>query len=190
MQLLAFVKNDFRNYTKPTLQNLNLRSMSEKLQKFILLTGSDLGNRRFYLSEAKRKIEMSIGSVIQSSALYESDPWGFDSDTQFLNQALLIETALEPKEILNQIQLIEVDLGRIRESKQWTSRIIDIDILCSELGVYQSDDLNVPHVQLQHRSFALVPLCELVPHWIHPILNKPYHLLLEELQQANISTVS
>lgn len=148
--------------------------MADLIRKYVLLTGSDLGDREAILTQAARRINEQIGKVIGRSDMLETEPWGFESDTKFLNQALLVETSKQPEEILKTILSIEEGLGRIRGNVQWTSRSIDIDILCGENRIYESENLTIPHKHLHERLFALEPLCQLVPDWIHPQLKKSY----------------
>lgn len=152
--------------------------------KYVLLTGADLGDKECTLSSAVEMISNSIGSVEAVSELYRSAPWGFNATTEFLNQALLIESGLAPEEILNEIHKIEMSLGRVRADVQWSSRHIDIDILCAESLNLATSQLTIPHRLLHQRVFALQPLCELVPHWIHPKLNQPYRELLAKLVES------
>lgn len=148
--------------------------MPNNLEKYVLLIGSDLGNRTLNLKTAVELIAAQIGAVIAASAILETEPWGFESKTRFLNQAILVETALAPELLLETILDIERIIGRERTETQWISRIIDIDILCGQNIVLQSDNLTIPHKHLHVRSFALKPLCELVPNWKHPILDMRY----------------
>lgn len=151
------------------------------MEKYVLLTGSDLGDRNANLRTALDLIGERIGKVLTTSDILETEPWGFDSDTRFLNQAILVETELGPETILQEILRIEIEIGRERTGTQWTSRLIDIDILCAENISHSTEQLTVPHQHLQNRYFALAPLCELVPDWKHPTTQKTYKQLLEEL---------
>ncbi|MFM1875553.1 MAG: 2-amino-4-hydroxy-6-hydroxymethyldihydropteridine diphosphokinase [Bacteroidota bacterium] len=158
--------------------------MATGLQQYVLLTGSDLGNRKENLKQAASLIEQRIGKVLQKSTVHETEPWGFASRTKFLNQAILIETSLDSHAVLEEILGIEGQLGRIRHTEQWVSRLIDIDILCADQLTVESKPLHIPHKHLHDREFALRPLCELVPHWKHPVLNKPYITILSELTET------
>lgn len=157
--------------------------MEFKTDKYVLLTGSDLGERLGNLNAASALIQEQIGDILEKSSILESEPWGFESETQFLNQALLVSSPLSPGEVLREILSIENKLGRKRESEQWISRIIDIDILCKEHGIHTTSEVTIPHKLLSERLFALKPLCEIVPNWNHPLLGKPYSALLNELEQ-------
>lgn len=158
-------------------------------QQYVLLTGSDLGERKSNLELAQTLIADNIGKVLKTSEILESEAWGFESETKFLNQALLIETALKPLDILNQILSIEKMIGRIRSNEQWTSRIIDIDILCSGQNIFHTAELTIPHKFLHERQFALEPLCQIVA-WQHPLLNKSYKEILSALSQNTLKPAS
>jgi len=158
--------------------------MPNASNKYVLLTGSDLGNREGNLELALELISEHIGDVLQTSEVTESEPWGFESDTQFLNQAILVKTVLQPQALLQEILKIEQEIGRVRKETQWVSRIIDIDILCAKQLIHHTDELTVPHKHLHNRSFALTPLCQLVPTWTHPLLRKTYYQLLLEVTES------
>jgi dihydroneopterin aldolase/2-amino-4-hydroxy-6-hydroxymethyldihydropteridine diphosphokinase len=160
---------------------LYLSKMSETLEKYVLLTGSDLGDRSANISLAFRLIEQRIGTITKSSEIMESEPWGFESETRFLNQAILVETGLQPELLLAEILKIEGQIGRVRKATQWISRIIDIDILCAENLIHHSASLTIPHKHLHERDFALKPLCQLVPDWKHPLLKRSYSNLLSDI---------
>ena len=169
------------------MHHLYLR-LNEFGMHYILLSGADIGNRQETLERATELINIQVGKVIQVSSFYESAPWGFESNTTFLNQAILVESTLDPEKMLSQLQKIEALLGRTRKEKQWTSRSIDIDILCSQHLIHHSASLTIPHTQLHKREFALNPLCELVPTWQHPLLKKSYSELLTELRAESTAS--
>ena len=164
--------------------------MSEIKVRFVLLTGSNLGDRRFFLGKALDLVRERIGRVIKVSSVLESEPWGFESENNFLNQALMVEPALTPMEVLLKIQQIETELGRVRNNEQWVSRTIDIDILCWENLAFETDVLKIPHAQLHRREFALLPLCELAPNWIHPHLGISFLRILNNLADQHKSAES
>lgn len=155
--------------------------MERAHSKYVLLTGSNLGNREAMLERAKTAIAEQIGEILEASSVHESEPWGFESEHQFLNQALLVASEMTPPEVLAAIHTIEAELGRVRVAEQMVSRTIDIDILCSDSEPFSSDNLMIPHARLSERVFALEPLCELIPNWIHPVSGKRYQELLHEL---------
>jgi len=154
----------------------NLRKMS----KAYLLLGSNIGNREYYFSDAEKLIEQEVGKVIKGSGLYETEPWGIKSKDLFLNKVLLVETNLKPLKILENILEIELKLGRIRSDIKYSSRTIDIDILFVDDLVFNSETLIIPHPQIANRRFALIPLAEVCPEFIHPVLSKTITQLLME----------
>lgn len=150
--------------------------------RYVLLTGSDLGDKLKNLKDAMMLIESRIGEIEAVSDILESEPWGFESSTTFLNQALVVETELLPEQILEVIKEIENSLGReSRSTKEYVSRLIDIDILCGEGVIHRTEKLSVPHSLLHKRVFALKPLCQLVPEWQHPLLVLTYQTILDKL---------
>tara|TARA_R110002072_G_scaffold16507_5_gene64414 strand:- start:189 stop:689 length:501 start_codon:yes stop_codon:yes gene_type:complete len=161
--------------------------MSISTEKYVLLTGSDLGNRESNLALALELIQKRLDQQCRTSEIMETEPWGFNSETRFLNQAILITTELAPEQLLKEILKIEVEIGRVREKTQWVSRMIDIDILCAENLIHHTVNLVIPHVQLHHRSFALNPLCQLAGHWNHPHFGKTYAQLNTEVNQSIVS---
>jgi 2-amino-4-hydroxy-6-hydroxymethyldihydropteridine diphosphokinase len=145
-----------------------------------ILLGSNLGDRRKYIASAISEICATLGTVELSSSLYETASWGKHDQPDFLNQVIEIKTNHNPKDLLAGILKIEIDLGRKRIEK-WGSRIIDIDILLYGDQVVDEPELNIPHPFLAFRRFCLMPLNEIAPKFVHPILKKTIQELLFEL---------
>jgi 2-amino-4-hydroxy-6-hydroxymethyldihydropteridine diphosphokinase len=145
-----------------------------------LLTGTNLGNRMANLEQAKQSISEEIGTVIGSSSIYESEPWGFTSEHLFLNQVIVAESELNPQEVLVKIGKIETLMGRIRTGKGYSERVIDIDILFYGQDVINLPGLIIPHQHLQDRMFALLPMNEISPDFPHPVLSKTISRLMAE----------
>ena len=148
--------------------------------KLYLLLGGNLGDKRKIFSETISQLEVQVGKITEKSSIYETEPWGFESDDLFWNQAVEISTELSPEEVLCQTQQIELELGRIRKATQYDSRIIDIDILFYDDQVINQPNLLIPHPRIQKRKFALLPLNEIVPNLIHPVFQKSIRQLLDE----------
>ncbi|MGV3586819.1 MAG: 2-amino-4-hydroxy-6-hydroxymethyldihydropteridine diphosphokinase [Adhaeribacter sp.] len=144
-----------------------------------LLLGSNQGDREYFLTAATTQLALSVGVVQAKSKIYETAAWGLEDQPAFSNQLLQISTALAPEELLTQINLIEKDLGRERKIK-WGARVIDIDILYYDHLTLNLPNLVIPHPRLQDRRFALMPLVELAPGFVHPISNKTNQVLLAE----------
>lgn len=145
-----------------------------------LLLGGNIGDKERIFSEARTILNNRVGEIQLQSAVYETEPWGFESPDLFWNQALELSTSLSPAEVLAATKQIELELGRIRNHTQYGSRLIDIDILFYGDQIINQENLVIPHPRIQERRFALIPLCEIVPDLIHPAFQKSISQLLEE----------
>lgn len=147
----------------------------------LILLGSNLGDRKHIIDNAVEMIGDRCGLVVDRSSLYETAPWGFDSDNNFLNLVIGIETAMEPHQLLAGLMQIESELGRVRHDVEgYESRPIDLDILYYGDKVIEDDVLILPHPRLHMRRFVLVPLSEIVPDFVHPVFKKTSIELLDE----------
>ncbi|MDR0724713.1 MAG: 2-amino-4-hydroxy-6-hydroxymethyldihydropteridine diphosphokinase [Prevotellaceae bacterium] len=154
--------------------------------KVYLLTGSNLGDRKSYLDNAKQSLCNSVGELLNESSVYESEPWGFASKNAFLNQVLLYETVLTPNEILQIIGVIETENGRARTENGYSSRNLDIDILFYDNLILNSVNLTIPHPMLHKRRFTLLPLSEISPNLTHPVFKLNISDLLEKCEDSGI----
>jgi 2-amino-4-hydroxy-6-hydroxymethyldihydropteridine diphosphokinase len=145
-----------------------------------LLLGSNLGDSKKYLLEATANIEKKIGVVNRKSSLYQTASWGKQDQPDFINQVIRVDTDLLPIELLTGILEIERVLGRQRVEK-WGSRTIDIDILLYDNSIVNNPVLTIPHPYLHERRFSLMPLSEIAPDIIHPLLNRSIKELLDNL---------
>ena len=153
--------------------------------------GTNLGKRENNLNDAVAEINRLVGKVLKKSFIYETEPWGFQSENQFLNVIVKIETGLSPKAVLEAILRIELYLGRVRSGIQYSSRIIDIDILFYDDQEINENDLVVPHPKLHERKFVLVPLVEMEPELVHPVFKKSVSSLLDECEdKSEVTKVS
>jgi 2-amino-4-hydroxy-6-hydroxymethyldihydropteridine diphosphokinase len=144
-----------------------------------LLSGSNLGNRMVWLEQALAAIEKNVGQIKAQSSLYETAAWGKEDQPPFLNQVVEISTELAPLELIYRLLSIEKDLERTRE-ESWAPRTIDLDILYYGDQIFSTTELTIPHPRLHLRRFTLVPLCEIAPLFVHPVLKKNNLQLLEE----------
>ena len=142
--------------------------------------GTNLGVREQYLTRAISLLAERVGAVVRCSAIYESEPWGFECNASFLNQIIVVGTDLTARAVLCEIGAIERDLGRIRSvTERYTSRTIDIDILLyGDRVIAEPPDLIVPHPRMAERRFVLVPLVEVASQGVHPVLHKTWVELL------------
>ena len=132
--------------------------------------GTNLGDKEFNLNEAITALGM-VGFVIRQSSFYTSKPWGFESANEFLNAVVLVETNLSPFDVLSVTQKIEKNLGRTSKSTYgYSDRVIDIDILLYDNLIIDQLALKIPHPLLADRDFVLIPLAEIAPDLVHPVL--------------------
>ena len=150
-----------------------------------LLLGSNLNERILMLRNARSEITSSAGKILRQSAVYESEPWGFQSAHPFLNQVIVVETEHSPQQLMGLIGDIEKRLGRTRHSGPgYVSRTIDIDILFFNDEVICEQDLIIPHPRIQDRKFTLIPLSELDGSFIHPGSGKTITEMISECRDT------
>jgi 2-amino-4-hydroxy-6-hydroxymethyldihydropteridine diphosphokinase len=149
-----------------------------------LALGSNMGNRLANLKAAAANLTPQM-AVKNRSSVYETPPWGFTAQPEFLNQVIMAETYLKPQALLSHLKRLETALGR-EPSFQNGPRLIDIDILFFDDLVVDTPPLVIPHPRMHERAFVLVPLAEIAPDLVHPVLNKPIHKLLDEVDRSDI----
>ncbi len=150
-------------------------------KKLVLSLGSNLGNRYAYIRQAITYIEECFAAACVCSSYYTTPPWGETEQAQFINMALYLETPKSVDECLTQLQAIELQMGRVK-TKKWGPRSIDIDILFYEDSQVTTEALTVPHPYMHERVFVLKPVCDIVPNFVHPVLNITMRNLLLELE--------
>lgn len=148
------------------------------MKEAYILTGGNLGDRRANLSFAKDQVAIAAGKILQQSSIYQTAAWGNEDQPDFLNQVLRIATNLSPTGLLETLLKIEAGMGRVRDRKN-DPRIIDLDILFYGTEIIDLPELQLPHPRLHLRRFVLVPLCEISPELMHPVLKKDTRWLLE-----------
>lgn len=156
------------------------------MNKAYLCLGGNIGDREKSLLAALTKIEEIVGEVSLKSGLYETEAWGVENQKAYLNQCVKIETKLSPIELISALLSIEKKLGRERTvNHSYESRTIDIDILLYNEDIVQHVDLIIPHPRLHLRKFVLIPLNEIAPNYLHPLLNKTIFSLLKECEDIS-----
>ncbi len=152
------------------------------LKNVYLGIGSNIGDRFDYLKQAVRMLDEADGvTVINQSSLYETKPVGYIQQDNFLNSVVHIETKLEPYDLLKTIGVIEQQLERKRLIR-WGPRTIDIDILLYDTFCIEEDKLTIPHKEMWHRGFVLIPLLEIYSHQ-EPLYDK-IKASLEQLEDT------
>lgn len=151
-----------------------------------LCLGSNMGDRLGLLQNAVNMFSLLDScDIIRTSAVYETEPWGYKNQEWFLNVVIEIKTSLNPEDLLTKCQEIENFLGRDRNCEiRWGERIVDIDILFYGKEIIGTPSLNVPHKRLHKRAFVLVPMLEIAPDFVHPVFNKTVSELYDELEEV------
>jgi 2-amino-4-hydroxy-6-hydroxymethyldihydropteridine diphosphokinase len=149
--------------------------------------GSNLGDRRANLKAAAAGLPPSA-NVIRASGIYQTEPWGYLDQPAFLNQVLEVETSLSPADLLAALKRLEAGLGR-QATFRYGPRLIDLDILLYDQLVLNQPDLVIPHSQLAQRAFVLVPLAELAPRLLHPLLGISMAELKDRIDLSGVKLV-
>ena len=147
------------------------------LHKAYISAGSNLGDRLANLEFALVSLKKSA-IVSRVSSWFETEPVGFADQPWFLNLAMELETNLAPLDLLALCQAIEENCGRIRTFR-YAPRTLDLDILLYNDTILNDPKLTIPHPRMAERRFVLVPLAQIAPEIIHPVLKKSIRLLLE-----------
>lgn len=155
------------------------------MSKVWIALGSNMGEGRKNLDLAIKMMNERGVLVEKVSTYIETEPYGYTEQDNFVNAVCIAETKLSPRDLLEVLLKIELDMGRVRIIK-WGPRIIDLDILFYEDLIIDEEDLKVPHIEIQKRSFVLEPMNEISPDKIHPVFKKTVHQLLFDLNSCDI----
>ena len=146
----------------------------------VFCLGGNIRPRRRFLDRAVQCLAERIGTIVQTSSVYETEAWGFRAPA-FLNRAVVAETGLSPEEVLRVTQAIERQLGRMRKTDgAYASRTVDIDILFYDDAVVNVPGLQIPHPRIAERRFVLAGLEEIMPDFVHPVHKKNIRTLYEQ----------
>lgn len=147
------------------------------MNRVFLGLGGNLGDRFKNIELALNAIGTRLGTIHEKSSIYQTKAWGGIEQPDFLNMVVEVLTPHTPEEVLDKIQKIETDMGRVR-IERWGSRIIDIDLLFYNDEIVNLSRLIIPHPLIEKRKFVLLPLTEIAEEWIHPRLKKTVAQLL------------
>ncbi len=156
-------------------------------QVFLAL-GTNLGDKLANLRSAIGALAPDV-DVLSESGVYETEPWGFIDQPAFLNMVVRAQTGHTPVDLLKRVKEIETTLGRTPTFRNGP-RLIDVDILFYDDIVLDAPGLVIPHPRLQDRTFVLVPLADLVPNLVHPVLGATIAQLLEKMDRTGIKLFS
>jgi 2-amino-4-hydroxy-6-hydroxymethyldihydropteridine diphosphokinase len=163
------------------------------MHQVFLGIGGNLGNKYDNLTKVLLLIENELGAIRKKSSVYETSPWGFQAEDNFWNMVVQIETRITPNEFLQKIKTIEQEFGRKRQTGNYSSREMDIDILYFDDLIVENERLKIPHPHIHERLFVLVPLAEIAPELKHPKFQKTSFQLLEsctdksEIKKLNLN---
>jgi 2-amino-4-hydroxy-6-hydroxymethyldihydropteridine diphosphokinase len=143
--------------------------------------GSNLGDREGNCLRAIELMEERGLEVKGRSRTYETEPWGVKDQPRFINMAVSVETELAPQKLLSLLKEIEKLLGRT-ETVRYGPRTIDLDILLYDTLVVKEGDMEIPHPLMHERDFVLVPLAEIAPEAVHPVMGKTIRELRDGLK--------
>ena len=153
-----------------------------------LALGSNLGNRLENLKEAMAALSPQL-EVKAKSHIYETPPWGYEDQPLFLNQVLKAQTYLEPEPLLKHLKRLEIALGR-KPSFRNGPRLIDIDLLLYDNLVLNTPALTIPHPHMHERGFVLLPMMDIAPDLIHPIIQKSVREMIVSCNLGNIKQLA
>lgn len=152
------------------------------MNRVFLILGGNMGKRDEVIFHALRKIDRQIGKICLQSGIYETAAWGYENQAAFYNCVVELETEKNATEVLEKVLNIENQIGRVRTEAKWQERLIDIDILFFNDSIIEESNLRIPHPLLHKRKFTLIPLKEIAPDFIHPILQKSVAELLDSCE--------
>ncbi|UKN03394.1 2-amino-4-hydroxy-6-hydroxymethyldihydropteridine diphosphokinase [Paracrocinitomix mangrovi] len=162
---------------------ISLLSAAVNELEVYISVGSNQGDSIKIMEQAYDLINERVGEIVLKSSFYETEPWGFDAEQNFINSVIKIKSTTSPEKILEKLLEIERVFGRIRSGKNgYESRPLDLDIVDVKGVVKTTQSLDIPHPRMHERGFVLLPLLEIDPLWKHPVIGKGVKELVSELK--------
>ena len=152
--------------------------------RYFLSLGSNLGDRETNLARCRDLLEREQIRIIQASQVYETEPVGRRDQPWFLNQAVEVDSALDPGDLLALLKALERETGRV-PGRPGGPRLIDVDILLAGSALVNLPDLTVPHPRLPERRFVLRTLLDIAPDAVHPASGKTIRQLWDETEDPS-----
>ena len=138
------------------------------MNKVYIALGSNLANPQAQLTAALQALNaLSDSRLTAVSSFYQSQPLGPQDQPDYVNAVACLETSLAPLALLDELQRIEHEQGRVR-LRRWGERTLDLDMLLYADHIIQSERLTVPHYDMHQREFVIIPLVEIAPHLVLP----------------------
>lgn len=144
-----------------------------------LSLGSNIGNHCKNIQIAIKLLKKEGFDIIKTSSIYKTSAWGVSNQADFLNLVIKGKTKFSPEKLLQKVKQIEKEIGR-KPAEKWGPRTIDIDILFYDKKILKTKTLTIPHPQLYKRKFVLIPLKEMAPRFVHPVLKKTVAQMLTD----------
>ena len=153
--------------------------------KAVVSLGSNMGDSEAFVKNAIREFSLceSIENL-KESTLVKTRPYGYTEQADFINGVIIFDTFFSADELLKFMQALEKKAGRERKI-HWGPRTLDLDLVFYDDKIISTENLTVPHPDMQNREFVLKPLCEVAPWYVHPVFHKRADILLKELEEKN-----